>query len=213
MLGVVVCVHTGPKLGPGEGPEAWVGPSRGLPAAQGTLGVVVWLSSLQQGTLGVVVHAGFFCVCAGDAGSCSFWGSGAQRGLSPTPKILPAPPSLGTGAGGGAAPLSPPQPQKPQILFKIPQILLKPPKIPSPSSSSRAAPQRLLRDHFGAVFWLFGGSGVHPLPLKPPKSSLKPPKFYMSNRAVCRHFMLKGSCRYENNCAFYHPGVNGPPLP
>uniref|UniRef100_A0A8C3MKE7 Serine/threonine-protein phosphatase 1 regulatory subunit 10 n=1 Tax=Geospiza parvula TaxID=87175 RepID=A0A8C3MKE7_GEOPR len=35
----------------------------------------------------------------------------------------------------------------------------------------------------------------------------------MSSRAVCRHFMLKGSCRYENNCAFYHPGVNGPPLP
>ncbi|XP_062454546.1 serine/threonine-protein phosphatase 1 regulatory subunit 10 isoform X2 [Rhea pennata] len=35
----------------------------------------------------------------------------------------------------------------------------------------------------------------------------------MSNRPVCRHFMLKGSCRYENNCAFYHPGVNGPPLP
>ncbi|XP_050173901.1 serine/threonine-protein phosphatase 1 regulatory subunit 10 [Myiozetetes cayanensis] len=32
----------------------------------------------------------------------------------------------------------------------------------------------------------------------------------MSSRAVCRHFMLKGSCRYENNCAFYHPGVNGP---
>uniref|UniRef100_A0A8C3I0I6 Serine/threonine-protein phosphatase 1 regulatory subunit 10 n=1 Tax=Chrysemys picta bellii TaxID=8478 RepID=A0A8C3I0I6_CHRPI len=35
----------------------------------------------------------------------------------------------------------------------------------------------------------------------------------MSSRPVCRHFMLKGSCRYENNCAFYHPGVNGPPLP
>ncbi|KAG9335643.1 hypothetical protein JZ751_004294 [Albula glossodonta] len=35
----------------------------------------------------------------------------------------------------------------------------------------------------------------------------------MSNRPVCRHFMMKGSCRYENNCAFYHPGVNGPPLP
>ncbi|MGH0147763.1 UNVERIFIED_CONTAM: hypothetical protein FKN15_051193 [Acipenser sinensis] len=35
----------------------------------------------------------------------------------------------------------------------------------------------------------------------------------MSNRDVCRHFMMKGSCRYENNCAFYHPGVNGPPLP
>ncbi|XP_045148721.1 serine/threonine-protein phosphatase 1 regulatory subunit 10 isoform X1 [Echinops telfairi] len=35
----------------------------------------------------------------------------------------------------------------------------------------------------------------------------------MSNRPVCRHFMMKGNCRYENNCAFYHPGVNGPPLP
>ncbi|KAJ8341988.1 hypothetical protein SKAU_G00319160 [Synaphobranchus kaupii] len=35
----------------------------------------------------------------------------------------------------------------------------------------------------------------------------------MSNRPVCRHFMVKGNCRYENNCAFYHPGVNGPPLP
>ncbi|XP_066530333.1 serine/threonine-protein phosphatase 1 regulatory subunit 10 [Hoplias malabaricus] len=35
----------------------------------------------------------------------------------------------------------------------------------------------------------------------------------MSQRPVCRHFMMKGSCRYENKCAFYHPGVNGPPLP
>ncbi|KAI4817499.1 hypothetical protein KUCAC02_010892 [Chaenocephalus aceratus] len=35
----------------------------------------------------------------------------------------------------------------------------------------------------------------------------------MSKRPVCRHFMMKGSCRYESNCAFYHPGVNGPPLP
>uniref|UniRef100_A0A8C1KD52 Serine/threonine-protein phosphatase 1 regulatory subunit 10 n=1 Tax=Cyprinus carpio TaxID=7962 RepID=A0A8C1KD52_CYPCA len=35
----------------------------------------------------------------------------------------------------------------------------------------------------------------------------------MSKRPVCRHFMMKGNCRYENNCAFYHPGVNGPPLP
>ncbi|XP_038624621.1 serine/threonine-protein phosphatase 1 regulatory subunit 10 isoform X2 [Tachyglossus aculeatus] len=35
----------------------------------------------------------------------------------------------------------------------------------------------------------------------------------MSSRPICRHFMMKGSCRYENNCAFYHPGVNGPPLP
>ncbi|KAM9119666.1 serine/threonine-protein phosphatase 1 regulatory subunit 10-like [Pangshura tecta] len=33
----------------------------------------------------------------------------------------------------------------------------------------------------------------------------------MSHRPVCRHFKSKGSCRYENNCAFYHPGVNGPP--
>ncbi|KAM8884351.1 serine/threonine-protein phosphatase 1 regulatory subunit 10 [Synchiropus picturatus] len=35
----------------------------------------------------------------------------------------------------------------------------------------------------------------------------------MSMRPVCRHFMMKGNCRYESNCAFYHPGVNGPPLP
>nr|XP_014353691.1 PREDICTED: serine/threonine-protein phosphatase 1 regulatory subunit 10 [Latimeria chalumnae] len=34
----------------------------------------------------------------------------------------------------------------------------------------------------------------------------------MSFRPVCRHFMMKGSCRYESNCAFYHPGINGPPL-
>ncbi|CAF94243.1 unnamed protein product, partial [Tetraodon nigroviridis] len=36
----------------------------------------------------------------------------------------------------------------------------------------------------------------------------------MSKRPLCRHFMMKGSCSpTENNCAFYHPGVNGPPLP
>ncbi|XP_043940414.1 serine/threonine-protein phosphatase 1 regulatory subunit 10 isoform X2 [Protopterus annectens] len=35
----------------------------------------------------------------------------------------------------------------------------------------------------------------------------------MANRPVCRHFTLKGNCRYEGKCAFYHPGVNGPPLP
>ncbi|XP_075042722.1 serine/threonine-protein phosphatase 1 regulatory subunit 10 [Mixophyes fleayi] len=34
----------------------------------------------------------------------------------------------------------------------------------------------------------------------------------MSRRPVCRHFMMKGNCRYENDCAFYHPGINGPPL-
>ncbi|KAM5146321.1 serine/threonine-protein phosphatase 1 regulatory subunit 10 isoform 2-T2 [Mantella aurantiaca] len=35
----------------------------------------------------------------------------------------------------------------------------------------------------------------------------------MSFRPVCRHFRYKGNCRYENDCAFYHPGINGPPLP
>ncbi|XP_073455009.1 serine/threonine-protein phosphatase 1 regulatory subunit 10-like isoform X2 [Aquarana catesbeiana] len=35
----------------------------------------------------------------------------------------------------------------------------------------------------------------------------------MSYRPVCRHFRYKGNCRYENDCAFYHPGINGPPLP
>ncbi|XP_069491453.1 serine/threonine-protein phosphatase 1 regulatory subunit 10 [Ambystoma mexicanum] len=33
----------------------------------------------------------------------------------------------------------------------------------------------------------------------------------MTRRPTCRHFMFKGNCRYEQNCAFYHPGVNGPP--
>uniref|UniRef100_A0A8C5E766 Serine/threonine-protein phosphatase 1 regulatory subunit 10 n=1 Tax=Gouania willdenowi TaxID=441366 RepID=A0A8C5E766_GOUWI len=33
-----------------------------------------------------------------------------------------------------------------------------------------------------------------------------------SNRPMCHHFMVKGNCRYESKCAFYHPGVNGPPL-
>uniref|UniRef100_A0A8C0MI27 Proline-rich protein 3 n=3 Tax=Canis lupus TaxID=9612 RepID=A0A8C0MI27_CANLF len=33
-----------------------------------------------------------------------------------------------------------------------------------------------------------------------------------SNRPVCRHFAKKGHCRYEDLCAFYHPGVSGPPL-
>nr|XP_032638259.1 proline-rich protein 3 [Chelonoidis abingdonii] len=33
----------------------------------------------------------------------------------------------------------------------------------------------------------------------------------MSHRPMCGHFKLKGSCRYKNNCAFYHPGVNEPP--
>uniref|UniRef100_A0A4X1VJH8 Proline-rich protein 3 n=1 Tax=Sus scrofa TaxID=9823 RepID=A0A4X1VJH8_PIG len=33
-----------------------------------------------------------------------------------------------------------------------------------------------------------------------------------SDRPVCRHFAKKGHCRYEDLCAFYHPGANGPPL-
>ncbi|XP_004711721.1 proline-rich protein 3 [Echinops telfairi] len=33
-----------------------------------------------------------------------------------------------------------------------------------------------------------------------------------SDQPVCRHFAKKGRCRYEDFCAFYHPGVNGPPL-
>ncbi|KAM5287440.1 proline-rich protein 3 isoform 1-T1 [Hipposideros larvatus] len=33
-----------------------------------------------------------------------------------------------------------------------------------------------------------------------------------SDRPVCRHFAKKGHCRYEDLCAFYHPGVNGPSL-
>uniref|UniRef100_A0A8C3ME85 Serine/threonine-protein phosphatase 1 regulatory subunit 10 n=1 Tax=Geospiza parvula TaxID=87175 RepID=A0A8C3ME85_GEOPR len=58
----------------------------------------------------------------------------------------------------------------------------------------------------------------HPLttPMHPPSTPGpwgRGHDWHMSSRAVCRHFMLKGSCRYENNCAFYHPGVNGPPLP
>jgi hypothetical protein len=47
-------------------------------------------------------------------------------------------------------------------------------------------------------------------------SDFKPSDFYLftdkSSRPVCRHFSKKGHCRYEDLCAFYHPGVNGPPL-
>lgn len=35
----------------------------------------------------------------------------------------------------------------------------------------------------------------------------------MSKKPICRHFAQKGGCRYGNTCAFYHPGMNGPPLP
>ncbi|XP_031203233.1 proline-rich protein 3 isoform X5 [Mastomys coucha] len=47
--------------------------------------------------------------------------------------------------------------------------------------------------------------------LVPPKDS---PQMMedKSDRPVCRHFSKKGHCRYEDHCAFYHPGVNGPPL-
>ncbi|XP_048204150.1 proline-rich protein 3 isoform X4 [Perognathus longimembris pacificus] len=48
----------------------------------------------------------------------------------------------------------------------------------------------------------------------PPMANGKPgePKSDKSSRPVCRHFSKKGHCRYEDLCAFYHPGVNGPPL-
>ncbi|NP_001371045.1 proline-rich protein 3 isoform e [Mus musculus] len=48
----------------------------------------------------------------------------------------------------------------------------------------------------------------------PPMANGKPgdPKSDKSDRPVCRHFSKKGHCRYEDHCAFYHPGVNGPPL-
>ncbi|XP_053902950.1 serine/threonine-protein phosphatase 1 regulatory subunit 10-like isoform X3 [Malaclemys terrapin pileata] len=61
-----------------------------------------------------------------------------------------------------------------------------------------------------------GGPNMPPGPGMPggPRMMGPPsPQKDMSSRPVCRHFKLKGSCRYENNCAFYHPGVNGPPLP
>ncbi|XP_031950187.1 LOW QUALITY PROTEIN: serine/threonine-protein phosphatase 1 regulatory subunit 10 [Corvus moneduloides] len=58
-----------------------------------------------------------------------------------------------------------------------------------------------------------GGHGEHGRDHPPPRGHGGGHGGDMSSRAVCRHFMLKGSCRYENNCAFYHPGVNGPPLP
>ncbi|CAD7669713.1 unnamed protein product [Nyctereutes procyonoides] len=35
---------------------------------------------------------------------------------------------------------------------------------------------------------------------------------YKSNCPVCRHFAKKGHRRYEDLCAFHHPGVDGPPL-
>ncbi|XP_078604470.1 serine/threonine-protein phosphatase 1 regulatory subunit 10-like isoform X3 [Branchiostoma floridae x Branchiostoma japonicum] len=34
-----------------------------------------------------------------------------------------------------------------------------------------------------------------------------------SHMPVCRHFMSQTGCRFEGSCTFYHPGVNGPPLP
>uniref|UniRef100_A0A8C6QJI8 Proline-rich protein 3 n=1 Tax=Nannospalax galili TaxID=1026970 RepID=A0A8C6QJI8_NANGA len=45
----------------------------------------------------------------------------------------------------------------------------------------------------------------------PPKASTQVMED-KSDRPVCRHFSKKGHCRYEDLCAFYHPGVNGPPL-
>ncbi|XP_030399594.1 LOW QUALITY PROTEIN: serine/threonine-protein phosphatase 1 regulatory subunit 10-like [Gopherus evgoodei] len=59
-----------------------------------------------------------------------------------------------------------------------------------------------------------GGLNMLPgpsMPGGPRRIGPSPPQQDMSHCPVCRHFKLKGSCRYENNCAFYHPGVNGPP--
>ncbi|KAF4013564.1 hypothetical protein G4228_005186 [Cervus hanglu yarkandensis] len=60
------------------------------------------------------------------------------------------------------------------------------------------------------------GSPIGPPSLlgPPPMANGKPgdPKSDKSGRPVCRHFAKKGHCRYEDLCAFYHPGVNGPPL-
>uniref|UniRef100_A0A8C3J9P0 Serine/threonine-protein phosphatase 1 regulatory subunit 10 n=1 Tax=Calidris pygmaea TaxID=425635 RepID=A0A8C3J9P0_9CHAR len=81
---------------------------------------------------------------------------------------------------------------------------------PAPPSAVAVGGRRYGAAGGAAPLWGRRGAGA-PAPDAP-----SPPLFShadMSSRAVCRHFMLKGSCRYENNCAFYHPGVNGPPLP
>lgn len=71
-----------------------------------------------------------------------------------------------------------------------------------------------------AAFLLGGwGSAVHAGKFLALSAAVAEPPFFLlcladrSMRPVCRHFTMKGSCRYENKCAFYHPGVNGPPLP
>uniref|UniRef100_A0A8V5GRC0 Serine/threonine-protein phosphatase 1 regulatory subunit 10 n=1 Tax=Melopsittacus undulatus TaxID=13146 RepID=A0A8V5GRC0_MELUD len=48
------------------------------------------------------------------------------------------------------------------------------------------------------------GAAMGPVPDAPPVPPLLS-HAARSSRAVCRHFLLKGSCRYENKCAFYHP--------
>ncbi|XP_014117676.1 PREDICTED: serine/threonine-protein phosphatase 1 regulatory subunit 10 [Pseudopodoces humilis] len=99
----------------------------------------------------------------------------------------------------------------PRFLFNPqnpPQTLSPSPNFLNPFPRGRFGAVFFFGGRFGAVLGPFWGRG--PAPDAPPPL-LSPPD--MSNRAVCRHFMLKGSCRYENNCAFYHPGVNGPPLP
>ncbi|XP_041267798.1 serine/threonine-protein phosphatase 1 regulatory subunit 10 [Onychostruthus taczanowskii] len=109
-------------------------------------------------------------------------------------------PGLPPGLPGGPRLLGPPPPQRGGDFWgegpdggRIPHGLL------GPGPMNGFPPPKM--QHFPP-----GG----PMPGRAPPL-LSPPD--MSSRAVCRHFMLKGSCRYENNCAFYHPGVNGPPLP
>lgn len=60
------------------------------------------------------------------------------------------------------------------------------------------------------------GPGFHPMqglmmggprPRGPPMRGSR-----RGQRAVCRHFVAPGGCRFGNSCSFLHPGVNGPPL-
>nr|XP_023969152.2 serine/threonine-protein phosphatase 1 regulatory subunit 10 [Chrysemys picta bellii] len=123
-------------------------------------------------------------------------------GPMPGPRGGPGGPNMPPGPGmpGGPRMMGPPSPQQGE--FWDP-----------PDGGMRGNPQGGMRG---------GGPGPGPGPGPSHRGRGGEPPFQghdggyrkdMSSRPVCRHFKLKGSCRYENNCAFYHPGVNGPPLP
>uniref|UniRef100_A0A8C3UA79 Serine/threonine-protein phosphatase 1 regulatory subunit 10 n=1 Tax=Catharus ustulatus TaxID=91951 RepID=A0A8C3UA79_CATUS len=118
---------------------------------------------------------------------------------APSPPPLPRLSCLDGGEGAG----NPPSPTSPPT-----HAALGAPRAVGEGPGLAQTPHGALRWGRG-LFWGRFGAGGRRLTRPPPL--LSPPD--MSSRAVCRHFMLKGSCRYENNCAFYHPGVNGPPLP